>query len=822
MTPDCRLKAMREDRGTPLKLQGWRSADDGALLLDLGAAAARISIAEDGSVQLAASAGGGPAPADHDAALGRAPRRPVPAKPREGDGGRLWISHEGPQGAARVEVEANPFGVRVLERSGGLVAHLDGLGFDAAGGARISWAARPGERFFGFGERSGGLDKRGERVRMRNRDSELRSGGPRYVSIPFFLGLLHQDPAPRARGVMLDAFGPSRFDVAASREDRVVIETEADGIDLTIFPGPTPAEVLRRFTGLVGRQPLPPLWALGHHQSRWSYGSAAEVRALAREIRARRIPTDVIHLDIEHLDGYRVFTWHPKRFPEPERLVAELAAQGFRVVSIVDPGVKWDEGYPVYRSGRERDAFCRGADGAPFSLVVWPGRAALPDFNDPGVRAWWGEQHRGLLETGVAGIWNDMNEPAGWSRALRVGRLVVPLRGQDLSGMVQRDPADREQRVSHERVRNLYGYQHCRATREFLEKERPGRRPFVLTRSGYTGVQRFAAVWTGDNLSRWSHLRESIPMLLNLSLSGVPFCGADIGGFMFSCTPELYARWIQLGALQPFARTHSMWLKRRQEPWRFGARVEAIARAALELRMRLLPYLYGLFHEAEASGAPVWRPLFFAFPDDPGSAQVEDQVMVGPSLLVAPVVERGARQRDVYLPPGRWYAWHDGARYVGPRHLRVPAPLERLPLFVPAGSVLPMQSAVRHVGEAPLEPCVLHVFPGDDGATALIEDDGESTAYREGAVARTGLRLWSRSGGRLRLELGRREGVYQPPPRTVRVVVHGCPPPHGVHLDGRRLEPGDELPGWQHRESRLHLRFADRGEGHALEVEPAP
>jgi len=812
---------MKMDRYAATTLRSWRTTDAGALALDLDGATALVAIDEDGSVRLRARAGAELPPAP-EAAIGREPWRPIRAEPRRRDDGGVWIAHEGPRGQARVEIEPAPFAVRVLERAGGVVAVLDELGFGDGGGARIGYEARPGERFFGFGERHGGLDKRGEHIRMRNRDPERGAGDPGYLSIPFFLSLLPGEAVHRARGIMLEAFGPSRFDVAAQRTDRVRLETEADGIDVTIFPGPTPADVLRRFTARVGRQPLPPLWALGHHQSRWSYASEAKVRALAEEIRARRIPTDAIHLDIDYMDGYRVFSWHPKRFPDPERLTSELAEHGFRVVTIIDPGVKVDERWAVYRDGCERDVFCRRDDGEPFSLRVWPGESALPDFNREEVRAWWGERHRGLVEAGVAGFWNDMNEPAGWAREIRVGRYFVPIARQDVSRLVQSDPGDPDVRVPHERVRNLYGYQECRATRGFLEQARPGRRPFLLTRSGYTGIQRFAAVWTGDNKSRWAHLRESVPMLLNLSLSGVAFCGADIGGFALSCTPELYARWIQLGALYPFARTHSMWLGRRQEPWRFGARVEAIARAALELRMRLLPYVYGLFCEAEETGAPVWRPLFFEFPDDPASAEVEDQLMLGPSLLVAPVLERGAREREVYLPPGRWLAWHDDAQYVGPRRIRVAAPLERLPLFARAGSIVPMQSPVLHVGEAAQEPCILQVMPGADGTTTLLEDDGESTAYRSGAVARTPLRLWHRAGGRLRLELGRRQGSYRIPERPLRVVVRACPPPVGVYLNGSRLEACDELPGYAARDGHLHVRLADSGQGYSLEVDPAP
>ena len=341
---------MEADRYAVTTLRSWRTTDAGALALDLEGATALVAIAEDGSVRLRARAGAELPPAP-EAAIGREPWRPVRAELRRRDGGGVSIAHAGPRGQARVEIEPAPFTVRVFERAGSVVAVLDELGFGAGGGARIGYEARPAERFFGFGERHGGLDKRGEHMRMRNRDPERDAGDPGYLSIPFFLSLLPGEAVHRARGIMLEAFGPSRFDVAARRADRVQLETEADGIDVTIFPGPTPADVLRRFTARVGRQPLPPLWALGHHQSRWSYASEAEVRALAEEIRARRIPTDAIHLDIDYMDGYRVFSWHPKRFPDPKRLTSELAEHGFRVVTIIDPGVKVDERWSVYQDG---------------------------------------------------------------------------------------------------------------------------------------------------------------------------------------------------------------------------------------------------------------------------------------------------------------------------------------------------------------------------------------------------------------------------------------------------------------------------------------
>lgn len=821
---DCRLRRVKQQTFvTESAMTAWEPAGPGAVRIDLGrGGCCEVAIARDGAVRLRAGRTR-PLPDDPSDAVGREPWRASSAEAYADDDGRVVLRFEGPEGRARVEIGGDPIEIRVQERDGTPLATLSGLAFSPAGCGRIALDAGPADRFFGFGEKAGGLDKRGCVLRMRSQDANLRTNrDPLYASIPFFLAMRGEPESSRMLGVLLDAFAPSAFDVAKSDPERVWMETTDGGIDVTIFPGPLPGDVLRRFTARVGRTPLPPRWALGHHQSRWSYGSEREVRRLAREIRRRGIPTDVIHLDIDYMNGYRVFTWDSRRFPNPARLLRDLTGDGFRVVTIVDPGVKVDREYPVYRDGRARDFFCRNADGSPYTLLVWPKESVLPDFNRPEVRAWWGQQHRPLVDAGVAGIWNDMNEPAGWQSELRIGRLILPRKAQDTSRVVQADPTDPTRRVPHESVRNVYALQECRATRAFLESERPDQRAFVLSRSGHAGIQRYAALWTGDNASRWSDLRESLPMLMNLSLSGVAFCGADIGGFAWSCTPELYARWIQIGALYPFARTHTMLFARRQEPWSFGRRVEAIAKAALALRMRLLPYLEGLFRESEATGAPIWRPLFYEFPDDPAAARIEDQVMVGPALLVAPILDRGARARNVHLPAGVWTALEGGARYAGPATLRIAAPLESMPIFVRGGSVLPTQSTVGHTGEIPAEPLVLEVFSGADAELELVEDDGESTDYRRGDVARTPIRLFHRAGGRMRLELGARQGAFAIALRPLRIVFHGAVAPRAVRLDARPISERGAAPGYWVRDGAVHVLVEDDGRAHAIEVDPAP
>ncbi|RIK96943.1 MAG: alpha-glucosidase [Proteobacteria bacterium] len=807
---------------------GHAATGPGCVDFDLGESIARVEVARDGSVRVRAATGRA-LPPDPSDALGREPWRASNAEPFALEPTGVALAFDGADGSARVEItDRTSFAVRIYERGGREIAHLHDFAFARSGEARVAIATAPGERFFGLGAKTGALDRRGRAFVLRNRDHPVQPGAdPLYHSIPFLLRLVAPEgETPRADGFLLDGCAPSRFDVAASDRLRVVATIGAGAVDLTVFPGPAPADVLRRYAARTGHAQRPPLWALGHHQSRWGYRSAREVRRVAREARRRRIPTDAIHLDIDHMDAYRVFTWHPKRFPDPARLVRELGEAGFRVVPIVDPGVKVDEQWAVFRDGQANEVFVRHEDGSPFSLRVWPRDAALPDFHRAEVREWWGAQHAPLLDAGVAGIWNDMNEPAGWKRDVRIGRFILPLARQDLGDVRAADPADPKRRVLHETVRNVYGHLHCRATHEALVRHAPERRPFVLTRAAHAGTQRWAAIWTGDTFSTWEQLALSLRMVLGLSISGVPLCGADIGGFAGWCTPELFARWMQLGAFYPFARTHSMWLKRRQEPWRFGKRVESIARAALELRMRLLPYLYGLFCEAEASGAPIWRPLFWHHPGDARAAAIDDQFLVGRDLLVAPVLERGASVRDVYLPSGIWTALDDDARYVGPRTVRVAAPLERIPVFVRGGSVLPTRSPVRHVGETPDEPLVLEVYPGGDATLELVEDDGESIAYRRGEEARTPVRLRGRASGRLRLEVGPREGGFAVAPRIVRVAVHGCPPPSSVWVDAVRLAPGavDEEVGasWSWEGGVLHVRWRDAGTSRSLEVDPAP
>src|SRR4051812_24778030 len=591
-----------------------------------------------------------------------------------------------------------------------------------------------------------------------------------YTSIPFTLSL--QDG--RARGLFVDNSHRQTWDLA--KADPGLATYEAAGGDLVyyVFAGPTPRRVIERYTELTGRMALPPLWALGNQQSRWSYMSAEEVRGIARGFRERDIPCDVLYLDIDHMDGFRVFTWDRERFPDPAGLIAELREQGFRVVVITDPGVKIDEAYRLYAEGRERGLFCLTHDGEEFHNVVWPGLCAFPDFTDPAAREWWGDHHAGHVEDGVAGVWCDMNEPA----------LFVPLQATMPEDVVHLGGGRARE---HAEVHNTYGSLMARAAREGLARLAPDKRPFVITRAGYAGLQRHAMQWTGDNSSWWEHLWMAIPQLQNLGLSGVAFCGVDVGGFFGDTNPELLARWTELGIVQPFCRNHSGMESIPQEPWRFGEPWTGLIRKSLELRMRLLPYLYGAFEECSRTGAPILRPLLFDHPGDETTYTTDDELLLGDALLAAPITRPGIEHRHVYLPEGTWVHWWSGARIDGPAHVLAHAPLGKPALYARANAAIPLWPVLQATASGPPPELRLRIACAPDAAPyerELYEDAGDGF----GASARRRVRCDG-----TRIELGERAGDYVPPGReAIELELRGVEPGTSVRVDGEPVEAREE------------------------------
>jgi alpha-glucosidase len=557
---------------------------------------------------------------------------------------------------------------------------------------------------YGLGERTGGLDKRGRAWTFWNTDAYDPSLGgwkpnqdPLYQSIPLEV---HLDPGTSATafGLFTDVTRRMVIELGGDH-DRVEVEGAA-GIDQFLIPGPRIADVIDRYTQLTGRPAQLPRWALGFHQSRWGYANAGEIEQLAATFRALDIPVDALWLDIQHMRGFRSFTFDPQAFPDPAGMIGRLREQGIRVVAIEDPGIKIDPGWDVYDSGAPH--FLRDGDGAIYTGNAWPGPSAFPDFSSPAARTWWSAQIDRVLAHGVAGIWLDVNEPTTFPEG--GGGNTVP---DEL--IVDGDGEPTTMAALH----NAYALFQARATYEAIAAT--GEQPFVLSRAGYAGIQRYAATWTGDTPSTWDGLQQTLPMLLGLGLSGMPFVGSDIGGYSGHASPELYARWMALGAISPFCRAHVTNGVPGQEPWRFGTEVTRASRDWLRARYQLLPYLASLADEAARTGAPLLRPLVWEFQADPQVARLGDQAMLGPWLLVAPVVVEGATSRSVYLPAGRWYDAASDAIVDGPTTIEVPLRLAALPMFVREGAIIPTAGSR------------VDLYPGSEPSRFLIADAGVTT-----------------------------------------------------------------------------------------------
>lgn len=708
-----------------------RATDDGLDLRTASGAWVHVGFATPDVVRVRMSPGGKFAP-DVSYAIAGAPPHATAIIAANGTATELRSTT-----GTRVVIRKTPeLAISVYDRSGQLVVADDParpMAFNPQDGAvETSMRRDDFELYYGFGEKTLPLSRHQQSMVMWNSDVADYPAGhdPSYQSIPFFIAL----NGGKSYGLFFNNTWRSWFDMGKTETSRYSFGANGGELDYYVFTGGaerSPASVLRDYTALTGRGSVPPLWALGYQQSRWSYMTQQKVLEVAHEFRKRQIPADVIYLDIDHMDGFRVFTWNPKTFPNPKAMLATLHDDGFHAVTIVDPGVKLDENYAIYRSGKEQGVYVRKADGSELHAKVWPGICAFPDFTAPAARAWFGSLYKAPLDLGVDGFWNDMDEPGVFS--------PDDFKGPEISVGPQRTfPRDARHAGdgrpgSHTQYHNVYGMQMARASFEGLRKLRPEKRPLVLTRAGFAGIQRYAAVWTGDNSPTWTHLALTIPMLTNLSVSGVPFVGADVGGFMGSPSAELYARWLQAAALTPYFRTHSNDVSAPREPWAFGADYERINRRSIELRYQLLPYLYTLFADNEQSGMPPMRPLWFAYPGDTQASLVDDQYLAGGDLMVAPVVHEGQASRLVYFPKGdAWIDWWDGTRHEGGSYAKISAPLDRLPLYIRAGASVPTSAVVQHTSEMKNAPLTLVVALGASGGSHVFQDAGDGYGYRHG------------------------------------------------------------------------------------------
>jgi alpha-glucosidase len=636
------------------------------------------------------------------------------------------------------------------------IGRLNSIMFDPKAGMFVAASKKLGfnEHFYGLGEKASRLDKRRSSFVNWNSDTPGYTEGkdPIYQTIPFYIGL----ERGIAYGIFFDNSYRSYFNFGHSSQQRAWFGAEGGEMNYYFFYGPSIKKILGRYADLTGHMPLPPLWALGNQQSRWSYYPDTMVEEVVNEYRRRDLPLDVLHLDIDYMNGYRVFTFDKERFPDPKGLSDKLGRQGVKLVTIVDPGIKQppdkNERYHSYDQGIEKNFFQHRRNCDLFVPRVWPGESVFVDFTMPEARRWWGDLHRAYTDNGIAGIWNDMNEPSDF----------VDQTGKNQLDVVSYDEGEK---TTHAKNRNTFALLMSRATYEGLERLRPDRRPYVITRAAYAGIQRYSTMWTGDTNSTWESLGLNIPMFTSLGLSGEPFVGSDVGGFIGRGNGELLVRSYQVSFLAPFCRNHKVIDGYDQEPWRFGKYYEDIIRKYLKLRYTLLPFLYTTLEEAHRTGVPLFRPLMLNYQDDESTYNIDDQFMIGDDLLVAPILKPDVTKRLVYLPAGSWYDYWTNKKYSGGRMISVEAPLDTVPMFVRAGAIIPTGPPLNYVGEKPVDPITFNIYPDDAGAasTTLYEDDGLTPSYKNGNFLRTKINF--RRG---KIETATVEGTYNPGPRKFR------------------------------------------------------
>ncbi|WP_010217037.1 TIM-barrel domain-containing protein [Sphingomonas sp. PAMC 26621] len=675
-------------------------------------------------------------------------------------------------------------------------ARVDGKAFTLTKTLPIS------EHIYGLGDKTGGLDRRGKEFVDWNTDAFGFTSGddPIYKSIPFFATT---GGAGGSYGILLDNTYRTWFDFGHRDADTLKFGGPDGPIDYYFLNGPSLADVTRRYAGLTGRAPLAPKWALGYQQSRYSYMSADEVREIARHLRADRVPTDVIWLDIGYQDRNRPFTTNPQTFPDLPALVKDMKAEGIKLIAITDLHIaKADTGYAPYTTGKRIDAFVKNPDGSDYVAPVWPGDSVFPDFTTTKARTWWGTLYKGFLDAGVAGFWNDMNEPAIFN---------TPTKTMPLDTVHRIDSDDFAARTGdHREIHNVYGMQNTRATYDGLLALRPNERPFVMTRASYAGGQRYSVTWTGDNLATWDHLKLSVHQIINLGLSGFAYSAADVSGFAGGPSPDLLTRWFEIGAFTPVFRDHSATGTPRVEPWVDGPDHLAIRRRFVEERYRLMPYFYALADQNSRLGDPIMRPVFYDYPSAASASCNQSMAFtLGKALLIAPPPSPESPQTyDVCLPAGGWYDYWTGlrtgtpeptaqgpiqsatqavptARSNGDRVVETPR-LDRLPVFVRAGTILPRQPLVQSTAQMPSGPLMLDVYPGAECVGTLYEDDGTTLAYQRRGFLRQKVTCAMTPNG-LSIAFEAREGSFKPWWSQVTVTIHGWTTPATATHDGKRL-----------------------------------
>lgn len=626
---------------------------------------------------------------------------------------------------------------------------------------KMSKACQKAESFYGLGDKPVDVNLKGKRFENWATDSYAfgKDTDPIYKAIPFYTAI--QDN--KSYGIFFDNTFKTHFDFAHERRNVTSFWAQGGEMNYYFIYGPQMEDVVKNYTDLTGKpHTLPPLWALGFHQCKWSYYPEANVKEVTKTFRDLKIPCDAIYLDIDYMDGFRCFTWDKKLFPDPKRMVKELEEDGFKTVVIIDPGIKIDLDYAVFKEGLDKDYFCKRADGPYMKGKVWPGECYFPDYTKPEVREWWSSLFQELIEDiGVKGVWNDMNEPA-----------VMDVPNKSFPDDVRHDYDGNP--CSHRKAHNIYGTQMARATYHGLKKYAYPKRPFVITRSAYSGAQRYTSTWMGDNVATWEHLAIANNQAQRMAMSGFSFAGSDIGGFAEQPQGELFARWIQLGVFHAFCRVHSSGDHGDQEPWVFGEEITDIVRKFVEIRYQLLPYLYTAFWKYINDGTPILKSLVLYDQGDTATHYRSDEFVYGEQILVCPILEPNGKGRRMYIPKGKWYNFWTDEVVEGGREVWVDAELDSMPMFIKEGAVIPKYPVQQYVDEKKFDEITLDVYYKEGKESSKLYDDAhDGYDYKKG---RFSLRTFKVTGKKEELILQQhKRGDFNADYSKFNLVLHNLP-----------------------------------------------
>jgi len=625
---------------------------------------------------------------------------------------------------------------------------------------KMSKSSKDGECFYGLGDKATQMNLKGKRLENFATDQYAyqKDQEPLYKVVPFYIGLHNK----QSYGIFFDNTFRTFFDFCQERRNVSSFWAEGGEMNYYFIYGPQMQDVVTTYTDLTGKPELPPLWVLGYHQCKWSYYPESKVKEITSKFRELKIPCDAIYLDIDYMEGFRCFTWNKNYFPDPKRMVAELAEDGFKTIVIIDPGIKIDKDYWVYQEALEKDYFCKRADGPYMKGKVWPGECNFPDYTNPVVREWWAGLFKELIsDIGVKGVWNDMNEPA----VMEVPNKTFPM---DVRHVYDGNPC------SHRKAHNIYGTQMARATYHGVKRFTYPKRPFVITRSAYSGAQRYTSSWTGDNVATWEHLWLANIQVQRMSISGMGFTGSDIGGFAEQPTGELYARWIQLGVFHPFCRTHSSGDHGNQEPWAFDEEVINITRKFVSLRYQLLPYLYTMFWQYIEEGIPMLKPLVYYDQEDTQTHYRNDEFIFGNQILVCPILEPNAVGRRMYIPRGEWYNYWTNEFSTGGREVWIDTKFDEIPVFIKAGAIIPKYPVQQYVGELEFDELTLDLyFKNGKEKSVVYEDAQDGYDYKKGRYSFLSFRTIGKEK-ELIVQL-HKEGKYDTPYSKYKINLIGLP-----------------------------------------------